>query len=186
MALNGTGCSDCQSAGQLKTDQAGCVNYPVTPQASLVVKDEACWPNTAEGSLSHCQFSSIHLMSTDSEHMIPSLRPHHSHRQHFAAQTLTLTMDKSLTFVALSFTFCATSVVPLCPLFSQKRGLTHPAQFSPHHLHLFSTFGYGRTQQCSHKTEVLSLHSTLASFLYHHGPDSYCGNLLLPYEHGSV
>lgn len=42
MALNSTGCFDCRSAGQLKTEQAGRVNYPVTPQASLVVEDEAC------------------------------------------------------------------------------------------------------------------------------------------------
>ena len=140
----------------------------------------------AEESLSCCQFSSIHLTSTDSEHMIPSLQPHHSHKQHSAAQTLTLTMDKPLTSVAASFIFCATSVVPLCPPFFRKWVLTHPAQVSPPHLHLLSIFSYGRTQWCSHKTEALSSHSTLASFFYHHRPDSCCGNFLLPYKHGSV
>lgn len=55
-------------AGQLKTELAGCVNYSATPQASLAVSDEVCWPNMAEASLSCCQFSSIHLLSKDSEH----------------------------------------------------------------------------------------------------------------------
>lgn len=106
-------------AGQLKTELAGCVIYSATPQAFLAVSDEACWPNMAEASLSCCQFSSIHLVSKDSEHTVPSLGPHNSYRQHFAAQILTLTMDKAQTSVAVSFIFCATFVVPFCQTFSQ-------------------------------------------------------------------
>lgn len=105
-------------AGQLKTELAGCVNYPVPPQASLVFSDEACWPNMAEASLSCCQFSSIHLVSKDSGHAVPGLGPHNSHRQHFAAQTLTLTMGKAQTTTAVRFIFCATFVVPFCQTFS--------------------------------------------------------------------
>lgn len=168
MALNGTGCFDWQSAGHLKTEQTGCV----TPQASLVVKDEACWPNKAEESLSCCQVFFIHLVSVDSEHMIPSLQSHQSHKQHFAAQTLTLTTDKPLTSAASSFIFCAISIVPLCQSSSQNQGLTHPAQVPSPNAHLLSIFVYGRIQWCSHKAEVLSSHTMLTSFFYHHRPDS--------------
>lgn len=129
-------------------------------------------------SLSCCQFSLIHLMSMDSEHMIPSLRPHP--QAAFCCLNSNLNNGQASDFCCCSFySLCYICCVPLSTVLIKKgfdspcTGFT-PAPPSAQHL------SYGKIQWCSHKTEVLISHSMLTSSFYHHRLDSCCGNFLLP------
>lgn len=181
MVLSGTGCFDCQSAGNSRLSRLHMwttlllLRHPLQSRmkrADLIWQKKVCPAASFPLSILCLQTQSTWAPS-------PWLQ------LHFAAQALTL-IDKPLTFVAASSIFCATSVVPLCPPFSWKWILFNRAPVLPPHLHLLSIFSYVRTQRSSHKTEVLSSHRTLASFFYHHSLDSCCGNFLLPHEHGSL
>lgn len=99
---------------------------------------------------------SIFCLKTQST--VPSLGPHNSYRQHFAAQTLTLTMDKAQTSIAVRFIFCATFVVPFCQTFSQIQVLTHTAQVPPPHLP-FARWCHSYGGVTSQRSEVLGSHS---------------------------
>lgn len=160
------------------------MNYPVTSQASLVVKEETCLSKIPEESLFYCHFSFIHLMSMDSEHMIPSLWL----QPQAALCCLNSNFDNGQVsdFCCCSFcSLCYISCVPLSTVLL-KMGFDSPwtslTPSPPSAQHL----SYGKKRWCSYKTKVLISHTTFTSCFYHHRSDSCCGNFPLPWEHGSV